>query len=56
MTTAVALKQARAGFSTVDYQGQRYVIADPTYIGATAGMAMPSYAKLKPSRVVEILY
>lgn len=56
MTTAVALKQVRADFSTVDYQGNRYVIADPTYIGASVGMAMPSYAKLKPTRVVEILY
>jgi hypothetical protein len=55
MTTAVALKQARAEFATVDHQGRRYVIADPTYIGATVGMAMPSYAKLKPARVVEIL-
>ena len=56
MTTAVALKQTRADFSKVDYQGQRYVIADPTYIGATVGMAMPSYAKLKPGRVVEIVH
>jgi hypothetical protein len=56
MTTAVALRQVRAEFSTVDDQGQRYVIADPTYIGASVGMAMPSYIKLKPSRVVEILY
>jgi hypothetical protein len=56
MTTAVELKQVRAEFSTVDFQDHRYVIADPTYIGATVGMAMPSYIKLKPSRVVEILY
>lgn len=56
MTTAVALKQTRPEFSTVDYQGSRYVIADPTYIGATVGMAMPSYAKLKPNRVVEVVY
>ncbi len=55
MTTALALKQVKADFSTVDYRGNRYVIADPTYIGATVGMAMPSYAKLRPSRVVEIL-
>lgn len=54
MTTAVALRQARAEFSTVDYQGNRFVIADPTYIGASVGMAMPSYMKLKPTRVVEI--
>jgi hypothetical protein len=56
MTTAVPLKQVRADFSTVDYQGHRYTIADPTYINATVGMAMPSYAKLKPNRVVEIVY
>jgi hypothetical protein len=56
MTTAVALGQVRAESATVDYRGQRYVIADPTYIGASVGMAMPSYAKLKPSRVVEIVH
>ena len=56
MTTAVALKQTRADLAMVDYQGRRYVIADPTYIGATVGMAMPSYAKLKPGRVVEIVH
>lgn len=56
MTTAVALKHPRAGLATVEYRGSRYVIADPTYIGATAGMAMPSYARLKPNSVVEILH
>lgn len=54
MTTAVALKQVKPGFSTVDHRGTRFVIADPTYIGASVGMAMPSYAKFKPNRVVEI--
>ncbi len=54
MTTAVALKQVNADYATVDYQGQRFVIADPTYIGASVGMAMPSYAKYKPKRVVEM--
>lgn len=54
MTTAVALKQVGADYSTVEYRGDRYVIADPTYIGASVGMPMPSYAKLKPSRAVEI--
>jgi len=56
MTTGVELKQIRPDYATVDYQGERYVIADPTYIGASVGMAMPSYAKLKPGRVVEIQY
>lgn len=54
MTTAVALKQVKSGFSTIDYRGARFVIADPTYIGATVGMAMPSYERIKPDRVVEI--
>ena len=55
MTTGVAIN-ARSGFSTVDYQGNRFVIADPTYLGASVGMAMPSYEKLQPKRVVEIQY
>lgn len=54
MTTAVALRQVKPGFATVEHQGARFVIADPTYIGASVGMAMPFYAKLKPNRVVEI--
>ena len=54
MTTAVALKQIKPGFSTVEFHGHQWVIADPTYIGASAGMAMPSYERLKPTRVVEI--
>lgn len=54
MTTALALKQVSANFFTVDFHGNRFVIADPTYIGASVGMAMPSYAKFKPTRVVEI--
>lgn len=54
MTTAVALKRVKPGFSTVSYQGNQYVIADPTYIGASLGMPMPSYARLKPNRVVAI--
>ena len=54
MTTAVALKHTKSEFSRLNYHGTQYAIADPTYIGATVGMAMPSYEKLKPSRVVEI--
>lgn len=54
MTTALELKQVSPNFFTVDYKGKHFVIADPTYIGASVGMAMPSYAKYKPTRVVEI--
>ena len=54
MSTGVALKQIKSGYSTVEYQGQQFVIADPTYIGAPVGMAMPSYVNLNPTSVVEI--
>jgi hypothetical protein len=54
MTTAVELKQVKDGLFTVEYRDRRFVIADPTYIGASVGMAMPSYAKYKPKRMVEI--
>jgi hypothetical protein len=54
MTTAVELKQVKPNFFTVDYHGNRLVIADPTYIGASVGMAMPFYEKFKVKRMVEI--
>lgn len=54
MTTGVELKQVKEGYATVTHDGKRFVIADPTYIGATVGMAMPSYAKYQPKRIVEI--
>lgn len=56
MTTAVAFKSPRNGGATISHEGVRYVIADPTYIGATVGMPMPSYARTNPSRVVDIQY
>lgn len=54
MTTAVALTQPGNGMASVEHHGQRFVIADPTYIGATVGMAMPAYAATKPSQIVAI--
>lgn len=54
MTTAVELKHTRPEYSTIDYHGTQYVIADPTFIGASVGMAMPSYEHLKPIRVIEL--
>ncbi len=54
MSAAVALPHTKPDYSTVGYKGVQYVIADPTYIGAPVGMPMPFYAKLKPSKVVEI--
>jgi hypothetical protein len=54
MTTAVALASVRADWQTVEWRNKRYVIADPTYINASVGMAMPSYRGQKPLRVVEL--
>lgn len=36
------------------YEGNRYVICDPTYIGAEIGMCMPKYKNTKP--IVELWY
>lgn len=54
MTTAVSLKHMKPEYSTVTYQGSKFAISDPTYIGASVGMAMPSYEKLNPTRIVAI--
>jgi len=47
VATAVRFKGKVAG-STVSYQGRRYVISDPTYINASAGMVMPRYKNTSP--------
>jgi hypothetical protein len=52
MTTGISLKEPQRNQSTVEWQGERFVIADPTYINASVGMAMPSYAKLQPLRII----
>ena len=35
----------------VRYNGKTYVVTDPTYINASAGMTMPDYKKVKPKVV-----
>jgi len=52
MTTGVALKTSNNTGASIEWKGERYVIADPTYINASIGMAMPSYANTKPLRVI----
>lgn len=32
----------------VDYEGKKYYVADPTYIGAKLGMIMPEFRSVKP--------
>ncbi len=48
VATAVYLRGGKNGAATVDYDGKRYVVADPTYIGADLGMAMPQFAGVRP--------
>ncbi len=52
VATAVRFKGLVRG-SAITYQNQRYVISDPTYINAQAGMVMPRYKSTKP-KVVSI--
>ncbi|MDK2779133.1 MAG: hypothetical protein KYX62_15880 [Pseudomonadota bacterium] len=48
VATAVAFDGEVSGDSW-RYRGKRYVVADPTYINASAGMTMPRYAGVKPA-------
>jgi hypothetical protein len=47
VATAVHFKGEVAGDSVM-HGGKRYVVADPTYINATAGMTMPDYKNTRP--------
>jgi len=38
----------RVSGDTVRHKGKTYVVTDPTYINATAGMTMPDYKKTRP--------
>ena len=37
---------------SVSYNGKRYVVSDPTYTNARAGMTMPDFKKYKPAIIV----
>ncbi len=45
---ATAVKVSGISGDIVKYNGTKYVVADPTYIGATVGMAMPNYRSVSP--------
>ncbi len=47
MATAVAFKSPYSGDHLV-YNNQRYVVADPTFINAPVGVAMPEYSNATP--------
>ena len=46
MATAVRFTEDY-GFDRVEYKGDNYVICDPTYINANAGMCMPQFINVK---------
>jgi hypothetical protein len=48
VAAAVHFSDDVAGDS-VNYLGKRYVVTDPTYTNATAGMTMPDFKKFKPA-------
>lgn len=48
LATAVHFTEKVAGFYIL-FEGERYVICDPTYIGADIGMCMPKYKDVSPS-------
>ena len=52
LATAVRFEQAAPGDHIV-IDGVKYTVCDPTYIGASAGNAMPEY-KIVPAQVVKI--
>jgi hypothetical protein len=40
---------------SITFNGAKYIICDPTYIGASAGMSMPQFANEKPE-VIKTTY
>lgn len=48
VAAAVNFNETVTGDS-VNYQGKRYVVTDPTYINARAGMTMPNFKQFKPT-------
>lgn len=46
---ATAVKfNSRVSGDAITYKGNRYIVSDPTYINASAGMTMPDYKNIKP--------
>lgn len=48
VATAVSFSDVVKGDS-INYNGKHYIVTDPTYINANAGMTMPDFKKYKPT-------
>lgn len=46
--TAVRFTDTSVTGDSYTYRGQRFIICDPTYIGASIGMCMPSFRSVEP--------
>ena len=46
--TAVCFDDPMVKGTGYEYEGRRFIICDPTYIGASIGMCMPDYLKERP--------
>ena len=53
IATAVRFNEQVSG-DAIRFNNKRYVVTDPTYINASAGMAMPEYKNKRPG-VITIL-
>lgn len=49
IATAVRFNSAAPRGDSVTHGGRRYVVADPTYIGASLGMTQPAYLRTVPT-------
>ncbi|MFW2371920.1 MAG: hypothetical protein ACN4GM_02280 [Gammaproteobacteria bacterium] len=54
IATAVRFNESVSG-DAVRYKGKRYVVSDPTYINARAGMTMPEFRSKRPN-VIPIVF
>ena len=54
ISAAVHFNQAIKG-DAFNYKGKSYVITDPTYINASAGMTMPAYRNTSP-KIINIIF
>lgn len=47
IATAVCFPDGNVGGDYYEVEGRRYVVCDPTYIGAGIGMAQPAYKRVR---------
>jgi hypothetical protein len=51
MATAICFNENIEG-DYINYKGEKYIVADPTYTGAPVGVLMPEFRKAKPELIL----